>query len=410
MGLTLNLVQLNRKKREDGKIPIYIRITENRRSRYLTTGIAVLPEHWLADDQKISSKHPHSDSLNFELDQIMHRAEEKRLELRREDKLTSDLLKKQISKKDYNTLMSHVDRYIKVLDQDDRYWEHKHFKVLKNNLESFLGNRTVSIDKVDAELLEDFQRFLLTEVNEDKDGNKYGNSPNTARRKMQRLHGLFNHAIKTNVIKFDPFRNFEIVSKQPVEKTKLSIKQIKSIKDLTLERGSTLWHSRNYFLYSFYNAGIRFGDLCTLRWDNLIDGRLVYKMHKTGGHKSINQLPPMQRILDYYRDLDNDTGYIFPILDKEHSDEFELKRRISSKNVLVNRDVKELAKKAGIQANVSFHVSRHSFAHHALKNKMDLYSISKSLGHADLKTTEQYLKSFDEDKLDSDMNDLFNDE
>ena len=62
---------------------------------------------------------------------------------------------------------------------------------------------------------------------------------------------------------------------------------------------------------------------------------------------------------------------------------------------------------AEIDANISFHVSRHSFANYANKKGMDLYSISKALAHSDLKTTQQYLDSFDEEKLDKSMNELF---
>ncbi len=85
----------------------------------------------------------------------------------------------------------------------------------------------------------------------------------------------------------------------------------------------------------------------------------------------------------------------------------ELRKKISSKNVIANRYLKKIAQRAGIQASISFHVSRHSFAHYALKKGMDLYAISKALGHSDLKITETYLKSFDEELLDNSMNKLF---
>lgn len=75
--------------------------------------------------------------------------------------------------------------------------------------------------------------------------------------------------------------------------------------------------------------------------------------------------------------------------------------------MIVNRHLKSIAKMAGVQANVSFHCSRHSFANYALQKGMDLYSISKALAHSDLKITEEYLKSFDEELLDQSMDKLF---
>lgn len=406
MGLTVNLVQLKRKKRKNGEIPIYIRITENRKSKYKSTGISVLPKHWNNNRQEIRKSHPRYKVLNSQLQEHLLEVEKKKMKLRHEEKLDADTLKSSIKETSYKELLTYADSYIATLKEDERYWERKHFKVVKGNLEDFLDGKKVTIDKIDVEFLEEFQRYLLTEAGRNEE-NK-GNSPNTVRKKLQRLRGMIKKALRNKDLKHNPFINFEPVEKQKTNnKTKLTLSQLKAIKELDLEKNSRLWHTRNYFLYSFYNAGIRFGDLCCLTWQNIIDGRLIYEMNKTGQQKSIYQNDPMLGILDFYKDEKQNRGYIFPILDKPYSDPFELRKAIGSKNVLVNEDLKTIAEQAGIEANLSFHVSRHSFAHYALKKGLDLYSISKALGHSDLKITEEYLKKFDEEKLDKDMKGLF---
>jgi len=250
--------------------------------------------------------------------------------------------------------------------------------------------------------------------------------------------------LKSGEIDHDPFATVDKVSKEPADRVKLSIEQINQIKALQLGKGSALWHIRNYFLFSFYNAGIRFSDMCRLTWGNLVDGRLMYKMQKTGGKKSIKQQEPMYRILFQYvdrpgsylmfaqwepqeayyvRQADNPVeifeatvreyasshknDLIFPLLDKHYDDPAEIRKKIGSKNARVNLKLKDLAKEAGIDASVSFHVSRHSFANHANKKDLDLYQISKALAHSDLKTTQQYLDDFDEEKLDEGMEGLY---
>lgn len=51
---------------------------------------------------------------------------------------------------------------------------------------------------------------------------------------------------------------------------------------LELEEGSLIWHCKNYFLFSYYCAGIRAADLIQLRWRNVTEnGRLHYQMGKT---------------------------------------------------------------------------------------------------------------------------------
>lgn len=99
----------------------------------------------------------------------------------------------------------------------------------------------------------------------------------------------------------------------------------------------------------------------------------------------------MDIILSYYHaDVVKRTDFIFPILDKKINDSAALQRSSSSKNVIVNRDLRRIAELAGIEANVSFHVSRHSSSQYALEKGLGLYEISKALGHSKLKTTERY--------------------
>ena len=414
MGFSFGFTQLKRKQREDGTIPIYMRFTIDRKSRYRSTDEAVKPDQFFKPK---SSRHREVRktcdghvAINIKLSRMYNAVEQKRLELiKRDVEPTFENVMQPFKEEELHGLTSYAKGYREQLKKDERYWEHRHFGVVLNNLQRFLDGETVNLEDIDADFLSDFQRFLLTEGGpEDKNGNRDGNSPNTVRRKLQRLKGMFNQARQSKIIKEDPFENLDKVKPEEVEKVKLSPKQIDDIRKLNLEKGSKLWHTRNYFMYSFYNAGIRFGDLCTLQWKNIVDGRLKYRMNKTGSPKRINQEEPMQQILDLYRTKDSKSSdYIFPLLERKFDDGGELRKAISSKNVIINRNLKDLATKAGIEVNVSFHIARHSFAQYALKRtSMDLYQISKALGHKNLKITEQYLKSFDEEKLDEGMKDF----
>ncbi|MBO6524167.1 MAG: tyrosine-type recombinase/integrase [Balneolaceae bacterium] len=259
-----------------------------------------------------------------------------------------------------------------------------------------MGLIHIPISRVDQKFLNEMQEYMTHEL---------GNKPNTVRNKLQRFRGLVNEAFKQGLISKDPYYQFERVKREKVSRAKLGEKEINRIVNLELEKGSELWHVRNYFIFSFYMAGIRFSDICTLTPENLVDGRLKYEMKKTGSTKNIKLLEPAIEILKGYNT--DKKGYIFPILNEVYKDEFVLRKKISSKNVIVNRHLKELAKQAKIDENISFHVSRHSFANYALQKGMGVYSISKALAHSNLKTTEVYLKSFDEELLDNEMENIF---
>jgi len=60
--------------------------------------------------------------------------------------------------------------------------------------------------------------------------------------------------------------------------------------------------------------------------------------------------------------------------------------------------LKQWCKDAGIDKRVSFHTARHTFATLALTQGVDLYTVSKLLGHKTIQATQIYAKIVDEKK------------
>ena len=108
-------------------------------------------------------------------------------------------------------------------------------------------------------------------------------------------------------------------------------------------------------------------------------------------------------ILDFYsKSSKKDSLYIFPLLPNQvQKDKLKLLNLVNSKNVQINKDLKRLALKLSIYKSLSFHIARHSFSDISRTKGADLYSISKALNHSNLKITEAYLASFDQDAADS---------
>ena len=67
-------------------------------------------------------------------------------------------------------------------------------------------------------------------------------------------------------------------------------------------------------------------------------------------------------------------------------------------SITINEQLKEWAKAAGINKNVCFHMSRHTFATMALTLGADLYTVSKLLGHQNITITQVYAEIIDEKK------------
>lgn len=190
---------------------------------------------------------------------------------------------------------------------------------------------------------------------------------------------------------------------------KLTVDEIDKVRLASASEGNTLWHVRNYFLFSLYCAGIRFRDVCQLKVENVAGGRLFYRMSKTGNPKNIDIPPVAAEILRHYVNDDSDReARVFPILDGYNiSTPEKFDRAVQSRNAIVNKNLKKLAELAGINPRVSFHMSRHSFADLALKSGWGIKKIQAALGHANVRVTENYLKDFDPAFIGSELSDLF---
>jgi integrase len=201
----------------------------------------------------------------------------------------------------------------------------------------------------------------------------------------------------------NPFNKFKIKSAKTF-RDKLTEEEINKLTTLALEPESREWHARNMFILSFYCAGIRFGDLLQLKWKNIQGDHLKYVMDKTSDPHTVLLTEEAKALLNLYRKpYSTSEMYIFPFLKNnvDYKDYDYLVSSISSANTIINKHLKLVTIKAGINKKVSFHISRHSFAYVALRKTGDLYGVSKSLNHKRINTTEIYLKDKDPDAADS---------
>lgn len=408
---TFNYELRTGKENEAGEMPIWLRIYSRGRKVFHSTNINVLPGQWNKSQQRIRKNHPNSKELNAELIRDLHEAERVYLELRNDLRTEpeAEKIKELIEGHSKKRFFDYAEEHMASMQSRDKYWQFRVTRPAISKFKHFVRNPDIRFDQITPETLRKFEVHLETE---------HKNKTNTIYKNMASIRRLFIQAVKDHIIPMDanPF-NYHKLKKEKVRKDKLQIEDIQAIEALDLLPNSTTWHVRNYFLFSFYCAGIRFSDICLMQWKHITERngnlRLIYQMSKTGQPKNIKLLPQAKNILEKYalRNTDPDRR-IFPILPDDII--FETKtaeqKKIDSKNTIVNNHLKEIAEAADITTNVSFHIARHSFADYARQRGMDLYEISKALGHSSLKITENYLKSFDEEKLDEAMDRVFRDE
>ena len=127
-------------------------------------------------------------------------------------------------------------------------------------------------------------------------------------------------------------------------------------------------------------TGLRFVDLNNLKFSDIKEGRLTIKQQKTQEVISIMLNDTALEILERQKQKNKDKVFSF-----------------SSYSVW-RENVKKMVKQAGIDKTITGHCARHTFATSLLTNKVDIYTVSKLLGHHDVKVTQIYAHLIDDIK------------
>ncbi len=404
MNHTVSPCLLSKRKKVNGMHPVFIRLTKNGQSVYIKLDITIPESAWNVKKKRIRDVHPQSRQYNQLLEEQLMYWNKSLASIANPEAMTIIEMKDYIlSEKEGASLEQQENEYLEHLIRNRRVHELPKAETLFVNLKSY-SEKHVRINEagdIDARVGADFQLYLMG----------LGLCNNTIRRRMGSFTAFMEYMRLKGYIQANPVLEVKKVPEEPTRRVKLSDEQIDAIRRLSLDRGTKVWHARNYFMYSFYNGGIRFSDLCRLRWKDIRNDRLIYTMSKTGEEVSLKQGKPQMAILELYRgDSPAADDYIFPLLKgKVFKDGFEERRIISSLNVSTNDYLKKIATLAGIAERVTTHIARHSFADYGRRRNIDLHTMSKLLRHSKLATTERYLAGFDAVKADEAMDTLFGD-
>jgi integrase/recombinase XerD len=217
------------------------------------------------------------------------------------------------------------------------------------------------------------------------------------------LRALCGRAIRDELMPkgWAPFEGFEIPkTKRKAGKRALSLDVIRHLEaiEFTDKRiGAYSRLVRDLFLFSFYCRGMNLVDIAALRSENVAEGRLLYRRAKTGREYSVRLNERATAILARYSGH-SDGGYLFPIYGKGHKTEDEKKMRRHNIMRRINRYIRAFVTSLGLSAlDVSFYSARHTYATELKRKGVGLSIIKEALGHADQRTTEGYLKRFDEE-------------
>lgn len=392
-------IELGNRPKKDGTYSLYLRITQNRKIRRIYTGFDIPLKDWNPNKKEVRRSNVHYAKVNNRIDELKAEAITIKAETKGATALTViDHLKGLSS----TSFFAFADEFTKK----QAYNTSRNVRTEVNKFREYVRNDQLEFADLNPPLLVKFHQWLM----KDK-----GNSLNTANKGLSKLRTVVGKAIEEGRMKRqdNPFLGFKMKEAKP-ERIRLTEEELKAFIKVDLQEGSLIWHTRNYWLFAYYSAGMRFSDVACLKWKNIDAGRLSYVMRKT---KHLNNqqhtiLLPKQAetILSYYRhDEVSPLDYALPILNtkREYPTEAELLKEVSRKNALLNKYLKTICFKAGIPKDLSFHSARHTFADLGRRKVGDVYAISKLLRHSKINITEKYLSDFDTEVTDKALSVMF---
>lgn len=384
----------------NGEAPIYARITVNSSRCEISVKKRIHIDNWNNGKGMAKGKNPDISRLNSFLEQIRSMLTNHYQDLVvNKQQVSPEAIKNKFFGIDESgeTLKGLVEYHNTRMDENLKWGTLKNYKTTQKYIEKFLKqkyNRTdIQLSELNYKFITDFEYFLrkFQPVDHHK---PMGN--NTVMKHIERLRKMTNLAVRLEWVEKNPFSSFRLSFKK-VERDFLSQDELSSIekKEFGIER---LQQVKDLFVFSCY-TGLAYIDVMKLNPNNIRKGingmNWIYtQREKTSTPVRIPILRQAQKLIDKYKDHPRsiNKGTIFPLIS----------------NQKLNSYLKELADLCGITKNLTFHVARHTFATTVtLTNGVPIESVSKMLGHADLKTTQIYAKVV-EKKISDDMINLEN--
>lgn len=276
-----------------------------------------------------------------------------------------------------------VRERIRILKAQKRIRTASNYKTALNSLSRYLESRDIPFKALSSDTMVAFQKWL--------EGGQV--NMNTVSCYMRSLRSVYNKAVEAGYTKQkEPFKQVYTKISQ-TSKRAISAESLRSLQLLRLREDECPAFVRDLFLFCFYTRGMSFIDMAFLRKNQIRNGYILYKRHKTNQEIRIKVERCIQEIVDRYHL--NTSPYVFPIL--TISGLTSLDNQYRSKECYYNRVLKKLGRKANVEIPLSFYVARHTWASLAFQHRVELEIISKALGHTSTKTTLIYIKSIEND-------------
>ena len=377
---------------KEGKTSVMLRIyLNNERLSLGSTGISVKSSQWDKEKERIKGRTTEALNTNLQLDNIASGLQSIFRRIEMSDVVSLERIKSEFlgKKEEIDTLMQLFEKHngdvAKQVGVSVGKATLQKYNVCKRHFSEFLEKQYKRSDLKLTELtyvvIREFDLYLRTEV---------GQNPNTATKTMKTFKTITLLGQKMGVLLHDPFMNhrFHI---EPVNRGFLTDEEILLIahKQINIPRLELI---RDIFIFSCF-TGLAYIDVSNLTPDHIVilgDKQwIMTQRQKTSVETNVLLLDIPKAIIAKYGGKTYRNGKLFPMLTNQKTNSY----------------LKEIADICGIKKNLTFHLARHTFATMSLSKGVPMESVSKMLGHTNIRTTQIYARITNK-KIEHDMEEL----
>ena len=377
-----------------------LRVTKDRKRRYVSLGISVNPVHWDFFKNEPKADCPNREYIEMLIADKIKEYSAKIIELKATNQeFTSTSLVEKVSVKRTNRKTVEVvfQEHITSLIKSGRKSYALSVKQLYNSLKEFCRSLDFYFSEMDVAWLKRYELFLREQRL----------AENTIGIRFRTLRAIYNVAMEEDAVSQDcyPFKKFKVARlHQDTIKRALTKTDIERV----LQFQSSNRYMRfpiDIFAFTYYCGGINFTDIANLTQANIVEDKLIYKRQKT---KKLIKIPLQPQALALIRKYHNaESPYLFPILSPFHKTEEQKANRIHKVITKVNKRLKEIGEKLNLPIPLTTYVARHSQATVMKKAGVSTAVIREIMGHSSERVTQIYLDSFDNEQIDEAMKSLF---
>lgn len=370
----------------NGLLPIFIRITVNGERIEFSTKRFTPSDKWSVEGNRMKGTSAEARATNSYLDTLKSKVYDYQQQLIREDEeVNTENMRNKIlgiEKRSHmivGIFQQHNDEIKALIGKDYAAATHVRYETSLKHTEDFLKWKykvsDIDIRKIDHEFITSYEFYLKSVCN---------CCQNTTSKYIKNFGKIIRICLANGWIQKNPFINYKSKMVE-VERAFLSMEEIETMLNKVFV-SDRLNQVKDIFLFSCF-TGLAYADVKKLSRKNIaigVDGeRWIYiNRTKTDTRSNIPILPIAAYLLEKYEDHPQvvNQDKLLPILS----------------NQKMNSYLKEIADTCGITKELTFHIARHTFATTVtLSNGVPIESVSKMLGHKNLKTTQHYAKILD---------------